>query len=48
MRTAIQTRELSKRYRRVSALTKCTVTVPEGGVSALIAATFVILRRRDA
>src|SRR5215469_1274587 len=36
MRTAIKTHELSKRYRRVSALTECTVTVPEGGVSALI------------
>lgn len=36
MRTAINTHELSKRYRRVSALTECTVTVPEGRVSALI------------
>jgi ABC-2 type transport system ATP-binding protein len=36
MRTAIKTHELSKRYRRVSALTECTVTVPEGRVSALI------------
>jgi ABC-2 type transport system ATP-binding protein len=34
--TAIETYELSKRYRRVSALTECTVTVPEGRVSALI------------
>jgi ABC-2 type transport system ATP-binding protein len=33
---AIETRELSKRYRRVSALTECTVTVPEGRVSALV------------
>ena len=35
MSTAIQTRELSKRYRGVKALTECTVTVPEGRVSAL-------------
>jgi len=34
--TAIETHELSKRYRRVSALTECTVTVPEGRVSALV------------
>jgi ABC-2 type transport system ATP-binding protein len=36
MSTAIETHDLSKRYRRVSALTDCTVTVPEGRVSALI------------
>jgi ABC-2 type transport system ATP-binding protein len=36
MRLAIETHELTKRYRRVSALTECTVTVPEGGVSALV------------
>ena len=36
MSTAIETHELSKRYRRVSALTQCTVTVPEGRVSALV------------
>ena len=36
MTTAIATHELSKRYRRVSALTDCTVTVPEGRVSALL------------
>jgi ABC-2 type transport system ATP-binding protein len=34
--TAIETHELSKRYRRVSALTDCTVSVPEGRVSALV------------
>jgi ABC-2 type transport system ATP-binding protein len=33
---AIETHELSKRYRRVSALTECTVSVPEGRVSALV------------
>jgi ABC-2 type transport system ATP-binding protein len=33
---AIEVRQLSKRYRRVSALTECTVTVPEGRVSALV------------
>jgi ABC-2 type transport system ATP-binding protein len=36
MSTAIDTHELSKRYRRASALTECTVTVPEGRVCALI------------
>jgi ABC-2 type transport system ATP-binding protein len=34
--TAIETHELSKRYRRVSALTECSVTVPEGRVCALV------------
>jgi len=33
---AIETHELSKRYRRVSALNECTVTVPEGRVAALV------------
>jgi ABC-2 type transport system ATP-binding protein len=33
---AIESHELSKRYGRVSALTECTVTVPEGRVSALV------------
>ena len=32
----IETHDLSKRYRRVSALTECTVAVPEGRVSALV------------
>jgi ABC-2 type transport system ATP-binding protein len=36
MSTAIETHELSKRYRRVSALTECTVTVPQGRVCALV------------
>jgi ABC-2 type transport system ATP-binding protein len=36
MPTAIKTHELSKRYRRISALTECTVSVPEGRVCALI------------
>ncbi len=36
MSAAIETRELSKRYRRVGALTDCTVVVPEGRVSALV------------
>jgi ABC-2 type transport system ATP-binding protein len=36
MSAAIETQDLSKRYRRVSALTDCTVTVPEGRVCALI------------
>jgi ABC-2 type transport system ATP-binding protein len=36
MNPAIETHQLSKRYRRVSALTECTVTVPEGRFSALV------------
>jgi ABC-2 type transport system ATP-binding protein len=36
MSTAIETHDLSKHYRRVSALTGCTVTMPEGRVCALI------------
>ena len=32
----IETRGLSKRYRKVTALTDCTITVPEGRISALI------------
>jgi ABC-2 type transport system ATP-binding protein len=36
MSPAIETRALSKRYRRVSALTDCTITVPQGRLSALI------------
>src|ERR1019366_994523 len=32
----IQTRGLSKRYRKVPALSDCTITVPEGRISALI------------
>jgi ABC-2 type transport system ATP-binding protein len=33
---AIETRRLSKRYRKVTALADCTITVPEGRISALI------------
>ena len=33
---AIETHELSKRYRRVSALTECSVTVPEGRICGLV------------
>jgi ABC-2 type transport system ATP-binding protein len=33
---AIQTSGLSKRYRKVRALSDCTITVPEGRISALI------------
>ena len=36
MTPAVQTRGLAKRYRRVSALSDCTVTVPEGTITALI------------
>jgi len=36
MTPVIQTRGLSKRYRRVTALSEATVTVPEGRISALI------------
>jgi ABC-2 type transport system ATP-binding protein len=34
----IETRGLAKRYRRVTALTDCTISVPEGRISALIGA----------
>jgi ABC-2 type transport system ATP-binding protein len=33
---AIETRRLSKRFRKVTALTDCTITVPEGRMSALV------------
>jgi ABC-2 type transport system ATP-binding protein len=33
---AIQTTQLTKRYRRATALSDCTITVPEGSLSALI------------
>jgi ABC-2 type transport system ATP-binding protein len=36
MTPVIQTRGLAKRYRRVTALSDCTITVPEGRISALI------------
>jgi ABC-2 type transport system ATP-binding protein len=36
MTPVIQTRGLTKRYRSVTALSDCTVTVPEGRISALI------------
>ena len=36
MTPAIQTSRLSKRYRKVRALSDCTITVPEGRISALI------------
>jgi ABC-2 type transport system ATP-binding protein len=36
MTPAIETRGLSKRYRKVTALTDCAITVPEGRISALI------------
>ena len=33
---AVQTTELTKRFRRVTALSNCSITVPEGRISALI------------
>ena len=36
MSAVIETHELSKRYRRVTALSDCSITVPEGRISALI------------
>jgi ABC-2 type transport system ATP-binding protein len=36
MTPAIETRALSKRYRRVTALSDATITVPEGRISALV------------
>jgi len=35
-RPAIRTRGLTKRYRRVTALHDCSITVPEGRICALI------------
>jgi ABC-2 type transport system ATP-binding protein len=34
--SAIETRGLTKRYRRVTALSDCSITVPEGRISALV------------
>ncbi|HWG62455.1 MAG TPA: ABC transporter ATP-binding protein [Streptosporangiaceae bacterium] len=36
MTPAIKTRALSKRYRTVTALSECSITVPEGRISALV------------
>jgi ABC-2 type transport system ATP-binding protein len=36
MTPAIETRGLTKRYRRITALSDCSITVPEGRISALI------------
>jgi ABC-2 type transport system ATP-binding protein len=36
MTPAIETRGLTKRYRRVTALADCSITVPEGRISALV------------
>ena len=36
MNTVVETQGLSKRYRRVTALSDCSITVPEGRISALI------------
>ena len=36
MSAVIETHELSKRYRRVTALSDCSIAVPEGRISALI------------
>src|SRR5260370_16093826 len=36
MTTVIETRGLTKRYRNVTALSDCTITVPDGRISALI------------
>ncbi len=36
MTPAIETRGLTKRYRRVTALSDCTISVPEGRISALV------------
>ena len=34
--SAVETSGLTKRYRKVTALTDCTISVPEGRISALI------------
>jgi ABC-2 type transport system ATP-binding protein len=36
MTPAIETRGLTKRYRRITALSECDITVPEGRISALV------------
>ena len=36
MRPAIETSGLTKQYRRVTALSNCTISVPEGRISALV------------
>ena len=36
MTPAIETSGLTKRYRRVTALSDCTISVPEGRISALV------------
>jgi ABC-2 type transport system ATP-binding protein len=36
MTPAIETRGLTKRYRRVTALSDCSIAVPEGRISALV------------
>ena len=36
MTAVIEARGLSKRYRKVTALRDCTITVPEGRISALV------------
>ena len=36
MTPAIETRGLAKRYRRITALSDCSITVPEGRISALV------------
>ena len=36
MTPVIETRGLTKQYRQVTALSDCTITVPEGRISALI------------
>jgi ABC-2 type transport system ATP-binding protein len=38
MTAVIQTSGLTKRYGRVTALSDCTLTVPEGRISALVGA----------
>jgi ABC-2 type transport system ATP-binding protein len=36
MTAVIETSGLTKRYRRVTALSDCTISVPEGRISALV------------
>jgi ABC-2 type transport system ATP-binding protein len=36
MTPVIETIGLTKRYRRGTALSDCTISVPEGGISALV------------
>ena len=47
MKPVIETSGLTKRYRRVAALSDCTISVPEGRISALVGPNDDIIIPRD-